>query len=218
MNNRDYKEFAPGEIFHIYNRGVSKMKIFIDEKDYEVFLHRLIENLYPESIDRSALPKRANRRKILPPNSYDLISYCLMPNHFHLLIKQNANISISKIILKIMTGYCKYFNKKYGRVGQVFQDRFKAVRVDSNSQLLWLSYYIHNNPVEAGFVSDPKDCKWNSFSEYLGESAGSICKKDLILAQFQNLGGYLDYFDNQKLEENRMIGSLSCFDLLLDHN
>ena len=107
MNNRDYKEFAKDEIYHIYNRGVSKMDIFIDEQDFKVFLSRLKENLFSELIDYSLLPKQVIRRKVLPPNSYDLISYCLMPNHFHILIKQNTNLSISKIILKVFTGYSK---------------------------------------------------------------------------------------------------------------
>ena len=111
MNNRDYKEFAKNEIYHVYNRGVGKMNIFKDEEDFKVFLFRLKENLFPEIMKRKDLPKSAYRRKTLPPNSFDLISYCLMPNHFHLLIKQNSDISISALILKLCGGFSKYFNK-----------------------------------------------------------------------------------------------------------
>jgi len=216
MNNRDYKEFAKDEIYHIYNRGVSKMDIFIDEQDFKVFLSRLKENLFSELIDYSLLPKQVIRRKVLPPNSYDLISYCLMPNHFHILIKQNTNLSISKIILKVFTGYSKYFNKKYGRVGPIFQDSFKAVRIHKNNQLLWVSYYIHKNPIEAKIVKNIKDYKWNSYLEYVGLTSDPICKKDLILGQFQKSDNYHGYFKSNKYDKEVQTQLISHQDLLID--
>ena len=196
MNNRDYKNFAEGEIYHIYNRGVDKMAIFLDEQDYKIFLDRLNESLYPELVDYSKLPKYATRRKTLPPNSYDLVSFCLMPNHFHVLIKQNNHLPITQLVLKICTGYSKYFNKKYGRVGSIFQDRFKSVRISRNEQLLWISYYIHNNPVKANMVSAPQNYKWSSFLDYVNVEKDSICKKEIILKQFSNPISYLEYFNN----------------------
>lgn len=216
MNNRDYKDLSAGEIYHIYNRGVGKMNIFLDEQDFRVFLARLKENLYPELIDHSHLRKYEARRKTLPPNSFDLISYCLMPNHFHLLIKQNTDISIAQLLLKVCTGYSKYFNKKYGRVGPIFQDSFKAVRMERNNQLLWVSYYIHKNPIQAELVKNLKDYKWDSFDEYLKLDGNEICKKELILEQFKEKKSYFDYFSNQKFNKELEENLISNSDLLID--
>jgi putative transposase len=218
MNNRDYKEFAEGEIYHIYNRGVNKMSIFLDEQDFRVFMDRLKENLFPEFTNHSSVHKHVARRKLLPAGSYDLISYCLMPNHFHLLIKQNTDLPITQLILKVCTGYSKYFNKKYGRIGAIFQDRFKSVRIQKNNQLLWVSYYIHKNPIEAGFVENPNNYKWSSFSEYIKIKSENyfLCKKDIILSQFNKLETYLNYFKNQKINKDLQENLISNQDLLVD--
>ena len=205
MNNRDYKDFAEDEIYHVYNRGVGKMDIFIDDQDYKIFIARLKENLYPELIDYSELPKYAVRRKTLPPNSYDLISFCLMPNHFHMLLKQNGNLPITQLILKVCTGYSKYFNKKYNRVGSIFQDRFKSVRIKKNEQLLWTSFYIHKNPIEAKIVTNLSNHKWNSFLEYTNPVSEGLCKKELILDQFQTSNSYLGWFFNVNVDKKGLL-------------
>ncbi len=214
MNNRDYKEFAENEIYHIYNRGVGKIAIFKDDEDFKVFLFRLKENLFPELINKNGAPKSSYRRKILPPNSFDLISYCLMPNHFHLLIKQNSNIPISTLISKLCTGFSKYFNKKHNRVGSLFQDKFKSVRIQKNEQLLWTSFYIHNNPKKAGMVTNLSDYIWSSYPDYAGLRNGTLCKKDIILEQFNY--PYLKYFNNIKnpkeIENKMTIGENLCID------
>ena len=172
-----------GEIYHVYNRGVNKADIFKAQKDYEVFLSRLKENLFPEFVDKKKLSWLEKRRKLLPPNSFDLICYCLMPNHFHLLIQQKTDLPITKLISKICTSYAICFNKKHGRVGAVFQDQFKAVLVENNEQLLWTSYYIHKNPTEADIVINLKDYKWGSYSEYFDkENSFKLCKKILLLS------------------------------------
>ncbi|OHB15369.1 MAG: hypothetical protein A2431_03720 [Candidatus Zambryskibacteria bacterium RIFOXYC1_FULL_39_10] len=215
MNNRDYKEFAKGEIYHIYNRGVGKMNIFKDEEDFKVFLFRLKENLFPELIKKDNRPKLSYRRKILPPKSFDLIAYCLMPNHFHLLIKQNSDISISTLVLKLCGGFSKYFNKKHDRIGSLFQDKFKAVKIYKNDQLLWTSLYIHENPIKAGLTDNLSGYKWSSYLDYAGLQNNNLCKKDIILEQFNSPKAYLNYFrgTESKKIENKMI---SCLDLLID--
>ena len=216
MNNRDYKEFSKGESYHVYNSGVGKMNIFRDEEDFKVFLFRLKENLFPELMKRKDLPKSAYRRKTLPANSFNLIAYCLMPNHFHLLIKQNSNISISALISKLCAGFSKYFNKKHDRVGSLFQDKFKAVRIYRNEQLLWTSLYIHENPLKAEIVGDLSDYKWSSYPDYAGLQNFSLCRKEIILGQFSSPKTYLDYFrgsESNKIK-NKMIGHQ---DLLIDN-
>src|SRR3989344_6862289 len=141
MKNRDYKEFAKDSIYHVYNRGVEKSDIFLDEEDYRLFLFRLKENLFPKNKKLSIKKKRnVYVRKNLPPGAFDLICYCLMPNHFHFLIQQKTDLPIGKLISKLCTGYSMVFNKKNERVGGLFQDQFKAVLVDSNEYLSWVSF------------------------------------------------------------------------------
>src|SRR3989344_1781777 len=123
MGIRDYKNFAEGEYFHIFNRGVGKMNIFKDDQDYRVFISRLTENLFPNRKTISLEGRLQGKshtpylRKLLPDGVFSLVAYCLMPNHFHLLLKQNTELPLSKLILKVCSSYSKYFNKKYERVG-----------------------------------------------------------------------------------------------------
>lgn len=184
------------------------MNIFETEYDYRVFLFRLKENLFPnnEKDTRSKLPKRQQRRKLLPPNSFELIAYCLMPNHFHLLIQQKTELPITKLISKVCTGYSKYFNKTYERVGQLFQDQFKSITIDDNEQLLWTSFYIHKNPIEAGMVENPEQYNWSSYKEYL-ENKNYFCNKKIILEQFNNPKKYFEYFkkDNESIVSLRYL-------------
>ena len=218
MKNRDYKNFIENEYFHIYNRGVGKMNIFLDDQDKSVFMSRLHENIYPEKAKLEINiggKKKKIERKLLPSNSFELVSFCLMPNHFHLLIKQLTNLPISKLVSKICTSYSMYFNKKYGRVGSLFQDAFKAVQIETNQQLLWLSLYIHENPSKAGIVENLEKYKWSSFLEYIGLSKG-ICKKDIILGQYKNRSEYLSHFKNLKEKEQVQNNLIGIQDLLID--
>ncbi len=212
MNNRDYKDFTKNEIYHIYNRGVGRMDIFLDQEDYIIFLTRLKENLFPELNKKDHLPKYLYRRKSLPPDSFHLLSYCLMPNHFHILIKQNTDLPITKLVLKICTGYSKYFNKKYTRVGSIFQDKFKSVLIENNEQLLWTSFYIHTNPIKAEIVTDLNKYQWSSYPDYAGLRNGILCKKDLILNQFKSKESYLQEFKNKKTSQEINI------DLMIDND
>lgn len=199
VNNRDYKNFSCGEVYHIYNRGVNKDDIFRNQDDYQLFLFRLKENLFPNLIKTERLSKIKNRRKMLPPNSFDLICFCLMPNHFHLLIQQKTDLPITKLISKICTSYSMIFNKKYERVGAVFQDQFKSVRIENNEQLLWTSYYIHKNPIESGLVENLQGYRWSSFSEYFNSfNKWTMCKKDIITKQFHTEDMYLKYFSDKE--------------------
>lgn len=197
MKNRDYKQFAPGEIYHVYNRGVGKMDIFKDLQDYKIFLLRMQENLFPERFERNKLSRAERRRKSLPPNSFGLICYCLMPNHFHMVIQQFGKIPVSTLILKICTSYSMYFNKKYKRVGTLFQDQFKAVLIESNEQLIWTSFYVHKNPIEAGLVDNVSDYKWSSFQSYKNSPTSiSLCKEGILIDQFKSKDNFIKHFYN----------------------
>lgn len=179
MNTRDYKEFYPGGYYHVYNRGDNRENIFLDEQDYFNFIKRLKIvlglMLIPDAGHRNAL-----RLSTLPPNTFTILAYCFMPNHFHFLIKQEGSIKISQLITRVCTSYAKYFNSKYKRVGNLFQDTFKAKSVVDDRYLTHLTAYIHNNPV------NPLAYPYSSFSEYLTPGEEKICNTEFILSHFKN--------------------------------
>lgn len=132
--------------YHVFNRGLNKQKIFLDDQDYITFLKRLLSLKKEKHFDHT------------------IYTYILMPNHFHLLI-QTRKISISKVMTSLLTSYSMYFNRKYERAGFVFQNRFKSKLCDKETYFLGASRYIHLNPIEAGIVSDLRDYVWSSFQE-----------------------------------------------------
>ncbi len=191
MNTRDYKQTGVGEIYHIYNRGNFKNNIFINREDYQFFLLRLRQNLFPETYEKN----RYYRIQPLPSGSFTLLAYCLMPNHFHLLIKQNNEIPPSKLILKLCTSYSKYSNKKYKHVGHVFQDRFRQIIVDDNDYLTWLAAYIHLNPKVAGLIKNSAEYIWSSYPAYLN-SQSDLCDTALIGNQFKNIQDFKEFTES----------------------
>lgn len=143
--------FAPGEYYHVYNRGTEKRKTFMDRKDYERFMALLYlsNNNMPMHISNhqgSTLPMLLE----LPRNDtlVDICAYTLMPNHFHLLLHGNIEGGISRFMQKMTTGYTMYFNKKYERSGALFQGKFKATHATTDEYLKYLISYIHLNPIK----------------------------------------------------------------------
>jgi len=196
MNNRDFKEFAPGNIYHIYNRGNNKEKIFFDDQDYKAFLFRfgLCLGFVEEELNKEkliAMPFSRIRITKMDKNNFKLHVFSLMPNHFHLLIEQVGDIPISNLMLKVCTSYARYMNKKYKRVGHAFQDKFKAVLIENNPQLMWASAYIHMNPVKDGLVKHPKEYKWSSYNDYAYKRNLLIINKELLLGTFGDVQNFI---------------------------
>lgn len=186
--------FAEGEYYHLYNRGNSKQIIFNDEKDHEHFIH-LLSTLNTGS---------RIRVKKLKQNSVDddvLVSigaYCLMPNHFHILITQEKEKGISTFMQKVSTAYVMYYNKKYKRSGGLFEGKFKSKHVVEDTYLRYLFSYIHLNPlkiIDKNWKLKAKHMpstmlqflihyKHSSFNEYFSQSFSIINKKlSLIISQ-----------------------------------
>lgn len=189
MKNRDYKDFSENSIFHIYNRGNNKEKIFFDQEDYKAFLFRfgLCLGFTEEELKRQVLTAISYSRIRITETkkgSFKLHAFCLMPNHFHLMIEQIGEISISSLMLKFCTSYSKYINKKYNRIGHVFQDQFKAVLLESNEQYMWTSSYIHMNPVKDKIVKYPLEYAWSSYADYASDRNLTIINKELLLQTF----------------------------------
>lgn len=128
----------------------------------------------------------------------EIICYCLMPNHFHLLIKQLNDGGITEFIAKLSNSYTKYFNTKNRRVGPILQGEFKSILVESNEQLLHLSRYIHLNPLVSGLVDNLEKYLWSSYPEYISTTAEGICSKKIILDQFKSTKDYQKFVMNQE--------------------
>ena len=188
MRNRDNRIQGVGSYFHVYNRGNAKQEIFLNPEDYRFFISRLRMNIFPKEDDSFRIIK-------LPENSFSLIGYCLMPNHFHLLIRQDSDIPTSKLITKVCTSYSMFFNKKYDSVGHVFQDRFKQVLIEDNEYLKWLSCYIHQNPKVGGLTKRLEDYRWSSYDYYIKGVGDIPCESQIILDQFKDKNEYERFVD-----------------------
>lgn len=179
-----------GQFYHIYNRGVEKRCIFEDRRCYKRFLQTIsyyqLEGPKPKfshSFDNKSF-KIDPSKKIV-----DIISYCLMPNHFHLLIRQLKDGGISEFISKLINSYTKFYNLKYKRIGPLFQGQFKAVLIESEEQLIHVSRYIHLNPIASFLVKDLNLYEWSSYKEYAADTKG-ICNKEEIVSIFKNSASY----------------------------
>ena len=177
------KLYVANSYYHLYNRGVEKRKILLDKQDYAVFLSYIKQYLLPKDIKtlqkKLSDPKTkwTEKDKILRVlrmnnfcNEITLHAYALMPNHFHLLIWQASELAIDKFMNSLGTRYTMYFNRKYKRVGTLYQSVYKAVRVESDVQLLHLTRYIHRNPVSLQGEALRRLTEYpTSYSDYVGE-------------------------------------------------
>ncbi len=202
------KVYAPLSYYHIYNRGVEQRNIFRDKQDYSVFLSYLQTYLTPKDTfalqsiltsQNSSDQEKNKAMKLLQLKNYhlhiELICYAFLPNHFHLLIKQNT-ISLNSFMNSIGTRYAMYYNRKYKRKGVLFQDVYKAVLIESDAQLLHLSRYIHLNPIKfenISFSNWQKLRSPSSLPEYLGYRQASWIKKEYILQFFSKTYPKLSY-------------------------
>jgi putative transposase len=165
-----------GQYYHILNRGNGKQKIFHAEKHYQFFMKRLLANLHA--------------------HKPVLIAYCLMPNHFHLFVRETKDNSIGKMMHALQTSYAKALNKDLHKTGHLFQDTFKRIHVETNPQLLHLSRYIHMNPVRAGLVIQPEDWEYSSYRDYIGHNNNRFVDPAIILSQFHNPDQYRDFVND----------------------
>ncbi len=219
------KEYVEGGFYHVYNRGVEKRVIFQDPQDYKVFLSYL--KCYLET------PKRVIIREInikghnfkRPERSLnnffeklDLLAFCLMPNHFHLIVKQTQQKSMEYFMRSLLTRYTTYFNRRYQRVGHLFQGTYKASLIDREGYLLHLSRYIHLNPVKETPLRIGEEHKilLNSFSSYkdfIGNKKTAWVKPEVILSYFdtnkpESTESYKAFVEDYLQEEENIIPHL----------
>lgn len=196
-----------GEIYHVFNRGINRQPTFTNKKDFSRFLSTI--NFYkfskpPLSMSkflRSDDKKQLDVLKILAESKrlIEIYSFCLMPNHFHFLLKQLEDNGIAKFLGNLQNSYTKYFNTKSDRDGSLFLDQFKAIRVESEEQLIHLSRYIHLNP-HTGYVvkslEELEEYPWSSFPDYL-QGNSKLIDVDFILGLFRNPQQYKKFVFDQ---------------------
>src|SRR3989338_3717551 len=197
------EKIAIGEYYHIYNRGVDKRQIMLDEEDAERFLDSLeYFNAREPIVSLREIVSREDKTK--PDPLADIICYALNTNHFHLLLKEKSKGGISEFMQRVGGGYTWYFNNKNKRSGSLFQGTFKSVHMESNEQLLHVSAYINLNWKAHKFSGLTAGRARSSWDEYMGKSSRSLCNKKIILGQFKSIGDYKNFAESSLREILRM--------------
>lgn len=173
---------SPDSYYHVYARGNNKQIIFIDDKDYKYFLMLFdryisydpvinkIGGIYPSYVDK-----------------IEILAYCLMPTHFHILIYQIDIPYLEKFMRSLMTSYSRYFNLRHKRTGSIYESCYKAVRIDQESYLQHITRYIHLNPKRW------QHYKYSSFKFYQNGNAPIWLTTGKILEQFNSVQEYIDF-------------------------
>lgn len=201
--------FVNGEIYHIFNHAVYGQPIFKFSKDCQRALTTISfykRDPLPVSLshylkisdkEKETVERLLKKSKII----VKVLCFCLMSNHFHFLLKQKKNQGISKFLANFQNSYTKYFNIRHSRSGHLFQGQFKAVRMETEEQLLHVSRYIHLNPYSSYLVKNfdaLKNYSWSSLGEYLNLFDHRICTKKILLSFFKTLKSFEDFIFNQK--------------------
>jgi len=152
--------FSKDQYYHLYNRGSRKEPIFTERANY-LYVLQLI-SFYYEKINLA------------------IIAYCLMPNHYHLLVRQESESAVGLLVQRVFNRYSKAYNRRYHQSGTLFEDRYKVIHIDKTNYLTQLSLYIHANPVKAGLVRDPGEWEFSNYSEWVGKRFNGFFDKQFV--------------------------------------
>lgn len=173
-------QFIQGHYYHIYNRGAGKATICLDDDDFTSILQRMKEYVTKYSIA--------------------IIAYCLMPNHYHWLVRQDSIVEARILPQRVFNGYVKYFNKRHNRSGTLFEGPFQAKLVNKDEYLRHLPRYIHGNPVKDGFAASPELWPYSNYAEWIGIRQGTLVDHNFIEEFYPDRQQYkqtiLDYLTN----------------------
>jgi putative transposase len=173
--------FAKGQYYHIYNRGAGKGKIFFNDGNYH-YLLQLVKQHYEK-------------------RSVAVIAYCLMPNHYHFLLRQESEEPLSKFMGVLFNAYVQALNLQQGRTGTLFEGRFKHKCVDKWEYLIVLFRYIHRNPVKAGLVAKPEDWAYSNYQEWIGTRDGALVDKVFVRDHFPSAEEYVRFVNDAEDEK-----------------
>ena len=190
--------FVNGEFYHLYNRGLEKNDIFTQRSDYSLFI-----DTFSYYQIQNPKPRFSNYRqsKVFPVDPtkkiVDIICYCLMPNHFHLLVKQLKDGGITEFMRRFILSYIKYRNLKYKHQGPLLNGSFRAVRMETDEQFIHVSRYIHLNPLVSLLVKNLNLYPWSSYRTYIGLEDNQTVAKEEILSFFKSPQDYQKFVMNQ---------------------
>ncbi|MEW5907821.1 MAG: transposase [Patescibacteria group bacterium] len=194
--------FAKGEFYHIYVHGIGNLEIFREDRDYNRFLSLLFSS---NTINPTPRLDRAIALNLvwdilsgeikLGESLTDIICFCLMPTHFHLLLREREGGNISKYLHKILVSHSKYYNIKYERRGHLFESNFHSKHIDNNDYLLILSCYIHKNSKDLeSWKNKEHFYPWSSYQDFVSQNRWQhLLKKDIIAGQFKNSEEYKNF-------------------------
>ena len=165
--------YQKGSIFHIYNRGCNKNNIFYNIDNYDYLIKKIIRSY-----------KKFN---------VSIIAFCLMPNHYHFLLRQDSEIPISQWLRSLFIGYTLAINKQQNRAGTLFSGRSKARLINDEKYFQHLIFYIHHNPVKTGFVAKMEDWEYSNYHECIGIRNKYPYNKSIIEDSFGSQMGYMDF-------------------------
>ncbi|RLC51269.1 MAG: transposase [Candidatus Cloacimonadota bacterium] len=164
--------FEENGFYHIFNRGCNKENIFKEESDYRNLINRISQSDYDKY--------------------FNIIAYCLMPNHYHFLLQLKKK-SISGWIRYIFNGYVQYFNHKYSRSGTLFEGRMKVKQIKDNDHLIVAIAYIHLNPVYADLATKPENWEFSNYQEWIGLRSSELYDSKFIRDNFDTSNDYLEF-------------------------
>jgi putative transposase len=167
--------FIQGSYYHIYNRGASRQPIFCEERNY-VYLLRLLKSVAREC-------------------NVAVVAYCLLPNHYHWLLRQDGETPLGKVPARVFGSYSQAFNRAYERTGTLFEGPYKALAVDTDAYFVNLCAYIHLNPVHHGLVDAPDKWPYSNYLEWIEKRPGTLVDRDLVRAYFADPQAYEEFID-----------------------
>jgi len=173
--------FTQGQYYHIYNRGTGKAKIFFNEGNYQYLLH-LVKKYYQK-------------------HGATVIAYCLMPNHYHFLLRQETEAPLSKFLQVLFNSYVQALNLQQARTGTLFEGRFKHKCVDHWEYLMILCRYIHLNPVNAKLVACPEDWAYSNYREWVGLRGSELVDKVFVQDHFPSADEYVKFVNDVEDEK-----------------
>lgn len=202
-------QFTLGSYYHICNRSNNEQSIFLDEKDYARFLFYVL--FYQAPVPFNNLGRQSSYfvkhsmfnisketfQDVILKRRVEVNNFTIMPNHFHILVQEKSEKGISLYLQRIQNGYAKYFNTKYKKRGHLFQGAFRAIPVETDEQLLYLSAYIHRNPRELKQWENKEiNYPWSSYQDLAENNRwGELIKPDIILNQFTGPQKYYEFIE-----------------------
>jgi REP element-mobilizing transposase RayT len=183
--------FAKGNYYHIYNRGAGRQPIFREERNYH-YLLRLIE-------------------KVAPACEVTLLAYCLLPNHYHWLVRQDGEIPVGMLPQRVFGSYTQAFNKAYHASGTLFQGRFQARLVDTERYLRHLCCYIHTNPVKHGLTKSPDSWPYSNYQSWVDDRLTQPTCRQFVAEFFGTPARYAAYIREYLVDRTALSAELLRF-------